>query len=306
MADAIVADVNSSGIYQIRNVVNGKRYIGSAVCFRNRWASHRSHLRKGKHSSSHLQNAWNKWGEEFFAFEVIEICNAQQLIEREQSWFDSVRPEYNISPTAGSPLGVRHSDEFKRKVSERFKGKKLGQEQVDRLRLAAKRNWLDPAIRSRISNGIKQSYDDELRAFRSKQSFERWADKNYRSSMSEKIKASFDEDRRKLTSEQSRLRWSDPGYRERVCAAMLGKEISQQAREKIRASLTGRTMTVETRKKKSALSDAEVLEIRRLHGEGETNRALAGLFSVSSTTISRVCTGKRYGWIDIDNVCESV
>ncbi len=39
MAEAILADLESSGIYQIRNLVNGKRYIGSAKCFRVRWIS---------------------------------------------------------------------------------------------------------------------------------------------------------------------------------------------------------------------------------------------------------------------------
>ena len=40
MADGIVADAEASGIYQIRNLVNGKRYVGSAVNLRARWRQH--------------------------------------------------------------------------------------------------------------------------------------------------------------------------------------------------------------------------------------------------------------------------
>lgn len=41
-----------AGIYEIRNTVNGKRYIGSTVNFKRRWWAHRAKLseaHKGKH-----------------------------------------------------------------------------------------------------------------------------------------------------------------------------------------------------------------------------------------------------------------
>jgi group I intron endonuclease len=119
MADAILA---SSGIYQIRNTVNGKVYVGSAVNFARRFSQHQSALRNGKHDSGKLQNAWNKYGEDSFAFSVIErVVEVSNLISREQYWIDAlqaVRCGYNINPTAGSSLGVRRSDEFKKKCSE--------------------------------------------------------------------------------------------------------------------------------------------------------------------------------------------
>lgn len=50
----------SSGIYEIVNTINGKRYVGSAVSLKRRWVDHRRDLRAGKHHSRHLQNAWAK------------------------------------------------------------------------------------------------------------------------------------------------------------------------------------------------------------------------------------------------------
>jgi len=44
------------------------------------------------------------------------------LIKREQHWIDNLCPEYNISPTAGSCLGVKHTEETKKKISKATKG----------------------------------------------------------------------------------------------------------------------------------------------------------------------------------------
>ena len=53
---------NQSGIYEILNTANGKRYIGSAVHFARRWYLHCWKLNRGEHHSAKLQNAWNKHG----------------------------------------------------------------------------------------------------------------------------------------------------------------------------------------------------------------------------------------------------
>ena len=111
------------GIYKITNTVTGKFYIGSAVNIKRRWAEHRSQLGANKHGNRHLQNSWNKHGEDSFTFEVLECCEKERLIEREQFYIDNEKPAYNISPTAGNTLGVKRTDETKRKISEAKKGK---------------------------------------------------------------------------------------------------------------------------------------------------------------------------------------
>lgn len=113
------------GVYQIINLVNRKRYIGSAVSFKKRWGQHLSALRRGQHWNRHLQHAFDKYGEEAFAFSIREqIEDSSQLILREQHFLDTLLPDYNISPTAGSPLGFRHSLEARRKISEARMGKR--------------------------------------------------------------------------------------------------------------------------------------------------------------------------------------
>lgn len=63
----------TSGIYKWTCTTTRKIYVGSAVNLRMRWYNHKTSLRKNKHVNSLLQRAWNKYGEECFVFEVIEL-----------------------------------------------------------------------------------------------------------------------------------------------------------------------------------------------------------------------------------------
>jgi group I intron endonuclease len=111
------------GIYLITNLTNNKVYIGSAISFRNRWKTHKYKLRNDKHDNQHLQRAWNKYGENNFKFEKIRLVKFDtMLVPCEQIYLDlyeSYKKDkgYNISPTAGSNLGYRASEETKRKLS---------------------------------------------------------------------------------------------------------------------------------------------------------------------------------------------
>ncbi len=92
------------GIYAIINVLNDKQYIGSTTNLRRRWCEHRSHLRFQRSHNNHLKSAWNKYGGCAFTFRVLEnILDAKLLLEREQFWMDSLKPEYNLQPIAERP-----------------------------------------------------------------------------------------------------------------------------------------------------------------------------------------------------------
>lgn len=116
------------GIYQIRNVVNRKLYVGSSVDLLKRRTEHFRQLRKNIHHNAKLQYSYNKHGEPNFIFEVIEFVDKpEDLISREQYWIDKlevVDKGYNICPTAGSTLGFCPSEESRKKMSEAHKGEK--------------------------------------------------------------------------------------------------------------------------------------------------------------------------------------
>jgi len=114
---------NSSGVYEIVNLISGKRYIGSSVNLHSRFQQHRAELRSGKHHNRHLQNAWDKYGEGNFAFNVLLYCERSQTLFHEQQLLDELKPEYNIAICANAPmLGLSVSDEVRAKISASTKG----------------------------------------------------------------------------------------------------------------------------------------------------------------------------------------
>lgn len=110
------------GVYKIVNILNSKQYIGSSNDVKFRISTHKSRLKKGNHHSIKLQRAYNKYGLESFIFELIEICDIDDLLIREQHYinlFDSYNNGYNSTLIAGSPmLGKTQSIEAKNKISD--------------------------------------------------------------------------------------------------------------------------------------------------------------------------------------------
>lgn len=108
-----------SGIYEIKNTLDNKRYIGSSVNIDKRWGEHRSQLNTNKHCNAHLQRSWNKYGDKPFEFKLLEQCEPirDTLLSIEQKYLD-LEPEYNICKIAGSTQGIEFTDERKRKIGE--------------------------------------------------------------------------------------------------------------------------------------------------------------------------------------------
>jgi group I intron endonuclease len=157
-----------SGIYQISNLLNGKRYVGSAKSLKARLSKHVSALNIGNHHAKHLQSAFNKYGTKSFEFTTLLKCSPEDLIFYEQRAIDAFKPEYNSSPTAGNTLGVKCSPERRRKISDAHKGKKLSaehkakiapwgriitEETRARLSTAQERRVSDPEWKRKVSEG---------------------------------------------------------------------------------------------------------------------------------------------------------
>ena len=118
-----------SGIYAIINQVNGKIYYGSSINLERRFSRHKYFLNKNKHPNSHLQNAWNKYGENVFSFEILEELQREKLLTIEQQYLDLTKqiPElyYNISNHSTAPMtGRKSSEETRKRLSFAKKGKK--------------------------------------------------------------------------------------------------------------------------------------------------------------------------------------
>lgn len=124
------------GIYKISNLENNKSYYGSSLNLDKRLYEHRRNLRLGQHDNKHLQNAWNKYTEDCFKFEVIEEVpliedieeNNRNLRRIETEYiqkYQTYKPEfgYNFIPGGIGTQGLSCSEEKKKKISEANKGR---------------------------------------------------------------------------------------------------------------------------------------------------------------------------------------
>jgi len=137
-----------SGIYIIENLSNGKRYVGSSKEVHKRWRKHRGDLKNNRHGNSHLQSSWNKYGENNFKFFILEECEENLLIEREEKAINELKPEYNKTTFSGgrqikseshklklalANVGKKATEETKLKMSLKRKGIKFSEEHKKRI-----------------------------------------------------------------------------------------------------------------------------------------------------------------------------
>ncbi|MEK6882694.1 MAG: GIY-YIG nuclease family protein [Nanoarchaeota archaeon] len=119
-------------IYKIYFKQNPEKiYIGSATNFSNRKIRHTHQLKKGTHNNLYLQRLYKKYGHKNLIFEIIEKLESPLfLIQREQFFINSLKPQINILKIAGSALGYKHSDKTKQHISKINFGRKMTPEQI--------------------------------------------------------------------------------------------------------------------------------------------------------------------------------
>lgn len=71
------------GVFAIRNLANGRTYVGGSLNLNGAMNRHRFELQQGGHRNRALQQDWRTFGAEKFSFEVLE-----HLRERDDPAFD--------------------------------------------------------------------------------------------------------------------------------------------------------------------------------------------------------------------------
>lgn len=100
---------DKSGIYRWNNKVTNKSYVGSSIALSRRFSCYYS-LAFIKKKKSIIHKALLKYGYSNFSLDILEYCEINVLIEREQYYFDLLKPKYNILKIAGSTLGFKHTE----------------------------------------------------------------------------------------------------------------------------------------------------------------------------------------------------
>jgi GIY-YIG catalytic domain len=87
------------GVYQIRNVVNEKMLIGAALDLPGILNRHKFQLKMGNHPNGALQAEWNEFGDENFAFEILDEItpkegrdHREELAFLEELWLEKSQP----------------------------------------------------------------------------------------------------------------------------------------------------------------------------------------------------------------------
>ena len=247
-----------SGVYEIRNTKNGHCYIGSSVNILKRWQLHLSLLNSGKHHSLYLQNAYSKYGKDAFSLFVIERCDRDSLIKLEQYYLDMLHPAYNMSPTASSVLGVKHTRQARRNMSaaqignKKSLGYKHTEETKRKMSLAQIGNKkalgrvVSPETREKISRGGKGKNAG-----------------------------------RKLTQE----------HKDKISKSLIGnqrnkgKHPPRKSRERISLALRGNKNNV-------IVDDGMIKQIQELLRKGIVQKRIAEMFSIDQSTVSRIKNNK--------------
>ncbi len=117
---------NKIGIYKLTNTITNESYVGSSINLTSRirkYYSFKYIKNKALNSGSRISKAIFNYKINNFKFEILEYCNKESLIEKEQYYIDKLSPKYNVLKFAGSSLGFKHSIETKLKLKARNSNK---------------------------------------------------------------------------------------------------------------------------------------------------------------------------------------
>ncbi len=243
----------NTGIYIIENKVNGKLYVGSAINLKGRFKNHKRDLMKNKHHCIYLQNVWNKYGEENFEFKPLLYCDKENLLFYEQRAINTygIKNLYNISPTAGNILGVKCSEERKKKIGASNKGKIRTEEHRRKVSesLSGKNHPLygkHPSEETiqKIREGNKGKKDSE----------------ETRRKKLEAMKGRKDNEEIRLKKSVSKIGEKNPMYG--ISPWNKGIPRTEEEKKKISKSLQGKKDSEETRRKKSEAKKGKLTWIK--------------------------------------------
>lgn len=149
-----------SGIYKIINKIDGKIYVGQTQNYHKRKQKHLAALRANSHFNTHLQRAFNKYGEKAFEISLLCECEIEELDRLEVEWISALRcadREYGYNLMYGGQVfrsftpeirmrmsmvnrGKKFSKEHRRHISESQKGRIISQCSIDKMKATKMKN----------------------------------------------------------------------------------------------------------------------------------------------------------------------
>jgi group I intron endonuclease len=147
------------GIYMIYCKDNESAYVGQSRNLYARLRGHRLELSKKIHKNSILQRTYDKYGPDSFVYLLLEICEKEQLLEREKYLFDLLEDDYcmNIMEPGYYP---DMTAEACRKSAEVKRGRKVSDDTKEKLRLVLLNMKMPEEAIQKISSTWKKKLED--------------------------------------------------------------------------------------------------------------------------------------------------
>lgn len=159
-------------VYKIKNIINGKLYIGKAENVSERWLKHLSSARTNRGFVLHC--AINKYGKDNFEISIIEECESDELaLGREIFWIAECKTNiykhgnefgYNLTDGGEGITGNIRSPETRRKMSESSRGKPKSETHKEQLRIAKIGTKLSPGHKANIGKaGLGKTHTESAK-----------------------------------------------------------------------------------------------------------------------------------------------
>jgi group I intron endonuclease len=102
-----------------------------------------------------------------FSLEILEYCDIENNLAREQYLMDLLKPQYNILSTAGSSTGYKHTEESRAKISACQKGIPIPEAtraKISAAKMGIKKSEETKAKMSAAHLGSKKSEESKLKS----------------------------------------------------------------------------------------------------------------------------------------------
>jgi group I intron endonuclease len=326
LSESIVLIPEKMGcIYLITNTTNNKQYVGQSKFptpynrYKSHWWASLKPSGLPKKDNTPLHMAMRKYGPDSFKVESLCVAPHKQLNALESYYAEKFEtytwdkpethpPGYNAT-WCGRPtwLGMKHSDEYKAKMSAIKKGVPLSSKWRENVIAAAKKRKGIPLSGSHLYNVISAM---KLRTGKKLSEHTK-----HLISQARKGKKASEETKAKMRAKHSSF-WN--GHKHSVASlqkmrmAQLGKKQTAEHVEKKAVALRGRKQSetqienaragrianlIEHGAKNVKLNKESVLEIVRRQKGGEAQTNLAKEFEVADSVIARILTGERWGHV---------